>query len=264
MKKMEKRMISDDQLKKIVIAILKLLLEEAQSVPEEEGVKKMEKKIVKIKSDDRLKETVIAILKLLLKKAQSVPENKKVKNIEKMTSDDQIKEICVTIDEAYLSSLLKELQSIPRETERQLEAVPEDGVEFTLKVNNNIDPMEVVTSAGYRSDDLEYLGPKLEGEQTYQAELVHLGYVRNLDEAREKAEKMGYRLVEGQAREPFKAKFPKPDGGGPVVFGGSEWRDPGRCPSVAYLCDLEGEWHSGFTWSNICFPFDWRWLVVDK
>jgi hypothetical protein len=147
---------------------------------------------------------------------------------------------------------------------RRGNAVPGDDVWFDLEVDNNINPMEVVTSAGYTANGWKYLGPKFEGRQTYRVKLVRLGYVRNLKDARKKADKMDYRLIEGQAREPFKAKFPKPDGKGPVIFGGSGWRSPSGLSRVAYLRDFEDEWDSDFDWSDYDFSDVWRWLVVSK
>ena len=147
---------------------------------------------------------------------------------------------------------------------RRLNALPADDVWFELEVHNDINPIDVVTSAGYDPKGWEYLGPKLSGKQTLRVKLVRLGYVRNLREAREKANKLGYRLVDGQAREPFKTKFPKPDGKGPVVFGGSEWRDPFGGPRVACLYDFGRGWGSGFHWSGGEFGGRWRWLVVGK
>lgn len=149
---------------------------------------------------------------------------------------------------------------------RRLNAVPADDEWFELEVDDDVDPMSVVTTAGYNADGWKYLGPKLSGKRTLRAKIVRLGYVRNLEEARKKADKLGFRLVEGQAREPFKARFPKPDDGkGPVVFGGSEWRRPHGHAGVAYLRGFRDGWGSGFYWSGRDFLGDrYRWLVVGK
>lgn len=147
---------------------------------------------------------------------------------------------------------------------RRLNVVPPDDVWFDIEVDNDIDPMEVVTSAGYSAADWKYLGPEFSGKPTYRVKLVRLDYVRNLAEARKKADEMGYRLVEGQAREPFKAKFPKPDGKGPIIFGGSEWRPPDGYPHVSCLLDFKDEWDSHFSWSGGGFRDFWRWLVFGK
>jgi hypothetical protein len=146
----------------------------------------------------------------------------------------------------------------------QANAVPADDEWFNLKVDNDVDPMTVVVSAGYNAKGWKSLGPKFTGKKTYRAKLVRLGYVRNLAEARNKAAEMGYRLVEGQARESFKAKFPKPDGKGLILFGGSEWQDPHGLACVAYLDDFEDVWDSHFNSSGHDFRDYWRWLVVGK
>ena len=143
----------------------------------------------------------------------------------------------------------------------QANVVPADDEWFDLEVDDGIEPMEVVTSAGYNARGWEYLGPTFTGKETYQVKLVRLGYVRNLAEARKRAGEMGYRLVEGQARESFKARFPKPDGKGPIVFGGSEWRHPRGSPRVACLDALRDKWYSDFDWSGDGFFDRWRWLV---
>ncbi len=147
---------------------------------------------------------------------------------------------------------------------RRLNAVPADDEWFELEVDDDVNPMSVVTTAGYDQKGWTYLGPKLSGKQTLRVKLVHLGYVRNLKEAEKKADEFGYRLVEGQAREPFKARFPKPDGKGFVVFGGSQWQDPNGDARVAYLRDFKGEWDSYFHWSVSGFLGHWRWLVVGQ
>ena len=147
---------------------------------------------------------------------------------------------------------------------RRLSTVPANDVWFDLKVNNDFNPINVVASTRCDTNNWEYLGPKLSGERTYRAKLVYLGYVRNFEEARKKAYEMGYRLVEGQAREPFKFRFPKPDGKGPINFGGSEWRAPFGQAGMAFLRSFRGEWVPTFLFPNTRFSATWRWIVVDK
>jgi len=143
--------------------------------------------------------------------------------------------------------------------------VPADDEWFDLEVDNDVNPIDVVTSAGFNADGWNYLGPNLSGKRTYTVKLVRLGYVHNLVKAKERADEMGYRLIEGQAREPFKARFLKPDGKGFVVFGGSEWLYPyPDSPRVVYLYGFEDKWYSDFLWSDDDFDDDWRWLVVGK
>ena len=159
-----------------------------------------------------------------------------------------------------------EIRKVFAKRRRQIETsvVPADGELFDLEVDNTRDPMEVVTSAGYDANGWRYLGPEFTGKQILRVKLVRLGYVRNLKEAEDKAAKMGCRLVQGQARESFKTKFPKAEGNGLVVFGGSEWRHPDGAARVACLGDFEDEWHSDFDWSADDFLGGCRWLVVGK
>ena len=149
-------------------------------------------------------------------------------------------------------------------TVAQVLAVPADDEWFELEVDDDIDPMEVVRAAGYDPKGWKYLGPKLSGKHKHRAKNIRLGRVKNLEEAREKADKMGYRVLEGQAREPFKKKYPKPDGKGPIVFGGSEWQGPDGRPSAAYLGGFGGELGSRFGWSEDDFGGHDRWPVVGK
>lgn len=147
---------------------------------------------------------------------------------------------------------------------QRLNMVPADDEWFELEVDEDVNPMSVVTTAGYDAKGWKYLGPELSGKQKLRVKLTCFGYVRNLEEARKKAENMGCRLAEGQARESFKARFPKPEGKGSVVFGGSRWRSPDGDARVACLSDLGGGWDSNFRWSDYDFSDDWRWLVVGK
>lgn len=101
-----------------------------------------------------------------------------------------------------------------RERELKSRPVPADDEWFELEVDNDQDPMDVVTSAGFDKKSWTYLGPVFSGTQTYLAKLVRLGLVRNLADARERAAKLGLRLLEGQAREAFKTKYSVPDGKG--------------------------------------------------
>ena len=84
--------------------------------------------------------------------------------------------------------------------------VPANDEWFELLVDNDIDPMEVVRTSVHDPNGWKYLGPKLEGLINYIAKLTHLGYAQNLREVRERADKIGLRLLEGQAIEPFKKK----------------------------------------------------------
>ena len=85
--------------------------------------------------------------------------------------------------------------------------MPAEDEWFELTVDNNIDPMSVVTSAGFDATKWEYLGPPFSGVKNYRVKLIALGYVRNLDEAKAAAKLKNpkYQLLEGQAREAFSA-----------------------------------------------------------
>lgn len=122
----------------------------------------------------------------------------------------------------------------------------------------------MVTSLGWNAREWKYLGLELSGRQTYRAKLVKLGLVRNREEASERANKMGYRLVEGQAIGPFRARFSQPDGKGPIVFGGCEWQNQHGEANVICLIGFMYEWNSDFRYSGGDFFGDSRWLVVAK
>lgn len=145
-------------------------------------------------------------------------------------------------------------------------AMPAEDKWFELTVDDNLDPMTVVTSAGIDPTNWEYLRPKFSGVKTYRVKLISLGYVRGLEEAKQaaKAKNPKYRLLEGQAREPFKALYPRHNSR-PVVFGGSEWQGPSGDRSVAGLGGLYGgEWGSSFRWSERAFGDCWLWAVVEQ
>lgn len=141
--------------------------------------------------------------------------------------------------------------------------VPANSEWFELEVDDDQDPITVVTSAECSPCGWEYLGPKFAGKCTYIVKLVRLGCVRNLKEAREKADKLGLRLLEGQARESFKAKYPVPDGKSAIVFGGSEWRGPDGGALITCLYKI-GDWYSYFHWSGSIGEESCRWAVVKK
>ncbi|MEK7542549.1 MAG: hypothetical protein AAB524_02510, partial [Patescibacteria group bacterium] len=108
-----------------------------------------------------------------------------------------------------------------------------------------------------------YRGPKLTGKKTYRVKLVFLGVVYNVGEASRKANQMGYRLVEGQARDSLTAKFPKPDGKSPIAFGGSAWLDwHGRAYVACLYAFVDGWTPFFFGYSQGVFPG--RWLVTEN
>ncbi|MEK7542315.1 MAG: hypothetical protein AAB524_01285 [Patescibacteria group bacterium] len=169
-------------------------------------------------------------------------------------------------------------------------AIPADGVWFELEVDNDIDPLEIVTLPQYEIDGSKYpkyltaleilrsasrwsyIGPKFEGKKICRVKFVSLGYVETVKEAERKVVKMGYRLLEGQALKSFIKKFPKPDERihpipRPIIFGGSEWKDPEGEARVPYLMPLDSYdgWDPYFVCSNFVFAFPyWRWLIVSE
>lgn len=147
---------------------------------------------------------------------------------------------------------------------RRLNAIPADEEWFDLEVDYDVDPMDVVTSAGYNPSGWKYLGPQLSGKRTLQVKLVRLGYVRNLEEARKRADELGYRLVEGPGARALQGQVPQARRQGAVAFGGSEWQNPDGRAHVTYLIDFEVAWDSPFLWSDGDFRGDWRWLVAGK
>lgn len=144
---------------------------------------------------------------------------------------------------------------------------------FTIQVDNSIDPMDVVRIIWGNSKGWRYLGPKLKDPVTYQVKLVRLGHVRNLAEARKKADRIGCRLVEGQAMEPFMKIFPRPDRRRPIIFGGSRWMDPFNNVYMVVLDTFLDKWYPRlvrvdyfFNESLLKYYFQegWRWLVASK
>jgi hypothetical protein len=135
---------------------------------------------------------------------------------------------------------------------------------FDLEIDNLIDPMDVVTTAGYNAKGWEFLGPPFVGKKTYRVKLIELGYVANLEAARMAAKAKGYCLLEGQGREPLKQKFPRHNGR-PIVLGGNEWQSPSRRRDVTCLSNLgAGFWRSDFYWSDRGFDDFWLWAVVEQ
>ena len=161
--------------------------------------------------------------------------------------------------------------------------VPADNEWFELEVRNDRDPMEVV-SVSFNKEGWKYLGPKLAGRKVYRAKLVRLGLCLNLAQARKKADELGLRLLEGQAREAFKVKYfvPDDDNKDQIVFGGSEWRHRKRSWESVIFVEEDfvanlfastqirlfrrdrNVWHSSFSNSDGEFYDGSRWAVVEK
>jgi hypothetical protein len=142
--------------------------------------------------------------------------------------------------------------------------VPADEEWFDLEVDYDVDPLKVVRSAGYNPEGWKFLGPARKGKVVEQTKLIRLGHVRTVEEAERRADEREYRLLGGHGRESFKAKYPKPDGKGPIVFAGSRWQPPYGRALVACLFGLGDEWGSHFRWADGEFSEDCRWPVVRK
>lgn len=144
-------------------------------------------------------------------------------------------------------------------------AVPANSEIFELTLDGDaIDPMEMVRADGYDPRNWQFQGPVVKGTQTRRFMLVQVGYCRNLDEVRQKVEAGSNTLAEGQWREAFREKYPKPTKGDLIGFGGSRWVNPFGDRSFPYLGDWGGAWRSDFGWSDDGLNGSWRWLVEVK
>jgi hypothetical protein len=141
--------------------------------------------------------------------------------------------------------------------------VPAIGEDFFLTVDNDINPMDIVVNAGCDPSGWKYIGPPLSGQMSYQVKLIKLGFVNDLTEAKSEAAEMGYRLLEGQARDAFRIQYPVYDGNGGVIFGGSEWEFPDDDRRVTALAHTGNEWAPVFCWSTKDFDETDRWAVTD-
>lgn len=141
-------------------------------------------------------------------------------------------------------------------------AVPADNEWFVLEVDD--DPTEGFYSVRSNHEGWTYLGPKPVGTKAYCVKLVWLGLCQNLADAKERVDKFGLRLLEGQACWSFKTKYVVPGDKNIIVFGGSEWRDPDGSERVAHLCGQGDVWDSDFSHSGGVFDDSYRWAVVGK
>lgn len=151
-------------------------------------------------------------------------------------------------------------------THETVRKVPVDGEWFDLEVDDDVDPMSIVTTAGYNPTGWKYLGPRLRGRRRYQVTLKILGFALTIQEARAEVDRLGCRLLEGQARDVFKGKFPQPDNGGFIVFGGSTWelqRFPNK-PVAALLRPQGKAWKADVDLPSAYFHNNIRWAIVLK
>jgi len=144
--------------------------------------------------------------------------------------------------------------------------VPEDNMEFELMLNPaEADPIEMVRADGYDNPEKwKFAGDKIKQPVTRTFTHLDLGSCRNLDEARGKADKLGYKLADGRFRAAYRQKFPKPTRPIAVVFGGGDWRGPSGSRHVPYLDGGGGAWYSHFYWSGRDFYGGCRWVASKK
>ena len=137
--------------------------------------------------------------------------------------------------------------------------VPADYEEFELTINGDkVDPLMMVRQDGYSNwEQWEFRGPRVYGIQTRRFKLVRPGHCRDLAGVRRKAGK----LTDGQWREAFRQKYPRPDGRDSIGFAGSEWVDSNGFFNFPYLCGGSVWWCSDFHWAPTGFHEGWRWLV---
>lgn len=145
-------------------------------------------------------------------------------------------------------------------------AVPADDEWFTLEVDIKADPLSVVdvSTSSLGREGWKYVGPELEGNGVYHVKLVRFSYVSNLSEASQAADALGLRLVEGQAAKPFMDKFPRPDGRGLIICGGSKWRSSNNGLQCVVLDGSKGGWRLRFFWHRCRLDDNCRWLVTEK
>jgi len=133
------------------------------------------------------------------------------------------------------------------------------------------DPREVVKLGGFKDGKRwRILGSTLALalERTIrvykEVTLKRLGYVRNLAEAKEKADNLDLRFLGGQALLSFEKKYPQPDNRGrlsSVITNGKIQ----RALCVPFLGSADGhEWYVGFKRSDCNFLKICHWAVVPK
>lgn len=154
--------------------------------------------------------------------------------------------------------LLPPVEIVPAATPSFL-PVPADDEEFELTINGDeVDPLDMMQRDGF--SDWRFNGPLVSGTHTRRFKIVRAGgYCRDLAEVKQRVGK----LAEGQWREAFRKKYPRPDGCGPIGFGGSTWVAPYDHRRFPYLHESGGAWYSYFRWADSASFFlgHWRWLV---
>ena len=155
---------------------------------------------------------------------------------------------------------LKLIQEIQKDKKVEGKSIPIDGEVFELTLDGDDpknDPLEMVRSDGYHSGAWKHRGKRISGVQTRQFWLACVGLCANLDEVREKLKEHG-KIPQGQWREAFKAKYPRPDGNGPIGIADPSWVDP---DGDAYYPSVDSFGCSLFRWAGHDKGEDWRWLV---
>lgn len=151
-----------------------------------------------------------------------------------------------------------------RAKQRLVPAYPTTGDVFELTLDGDArenDPIEMVRRDGYLElEKWRHTGTKVAGTQTRHFKLISVGYCVNWDEVKRKLAKHG-ELPEGQWREAFKAKYPTPDGNGPIGVPDASWVYPGDRAYFPYFPYVHAHGESRFFWSVDGSRGRWRWLV---
>ena len=168
--------------------------------------------------------------------------------------------------------------------------------QFTFEVKKGIDPRSFVATCGYTLDKgWKFLGPEFgRGDKTYHARLIDLGEVESLADARDKAFKGGFRLLEGQASKSFMTTYScnpsirqtrNIEGEllwedvsypsyleRPIVFGGCEWESTSRSLLEIYRravpCLIGTRTRTSFLAEvnrrpyNVCFNHQWQLIMT--
>jgi len=151
---------------------------------------------------------------------------------------------------------------------------------FELSIDGDkVDPMDMLKRDGYDTEYFEFLGPAIDGIITGQFKLITLdsGDIRECERL---VKDLGYRLAEGQWREPFLHKFPRNNEYeyGEINFAGSRWlqaRDwligvrhyPAGKIFWPVLYNVTAGWQIGFHWNSGSYSSPenlrvaTRWLV---
>ena len=154
----------------------------------------------------------------------------------------------------------KEIDMTATATQQTL-VIPENEVEFALALNGDeADPIEMLQNDGINPANWEFRGKKIMGTGTRRRfKLVSVGYCTSFNKLVEKLKKQGA-IPEGQWREAFKKRFPKPGEKSLIGFADASWVYPNADLYFPYFGDNGGR-NSSFRWTGHGFNGVWRWVV---